>query len=78
MINIVLNLIWGLKVFDVIFALTKGGPGDATDVINTAVFFSFSMGRYGFATALGVIAFAIAMFLSFIVIRVLSRKEVEW
>ena len=78
MINIVLNLIWGLKVFDVIFALTKGGPGDATDVINTAVFFSFSMGRYGFATAMGVIAFAIAMFLSFIVIRVLSRKEVEW
>ncbi|TET14755.1 MAG: sugar ABC transporter permease [Actinobacteria bacterium] len=78
MINIVLNLIWGLKVFDVIFALTKGGPGDATDVINTAVFFSFSMGRYGFATALGVIAFTIAMFLSFIVIRVLSRREVEW
>jgi len=77
-INIVLNLIWGLKAFDVIFVLTKGGPGDATDVINTAVFFSFSMGRYGLATALGVIAFVIAIFLSFIVIRVLSRKEVEW
>jgi len=77
MINIVLNLIWGLKVFDVIFALTRGGPGDATGVLNTAVFFAFSMGRYGFATALGVIAFVIAMLMSFSVIRILSRREIE-
>ena len=77
MINIVLNLIWGLKVFDIIFALTRGGPGDATGVLNTAVFFAFSMGRYGFATALGVITFVIAMLMSFSVIRILSRREIE-
>ncbi|MHB8276738.1 MAG: carbohydrate ABC transporter permease [Candidatus Humimicrobiaceae bacterium] len=77
-INIVLNLIWGLKVFDIIFALTRGGPGDATGVINTAVFFAYSMGRYGFSTALGVVVFIIAMLVSFAVIKILSRREVEW
>lgn len=77
-INIVLNLIWGLKVFDIIFALTRGGPGDTTGVLNTAVFYAYSMGRYGFATALGVVAFVIAMLVSFAVIRILSSREVKW
>jgi len=77
-INIVLNLIWGLKVFDIIFALTRGGPGDATGVLNTAVFYAYSMGRYGFATALGVVGFIIAMLVAFTTIRILSRREVEW
>ncbi len=76
-INIVLNLIWGLKVFDIIFVLTRGGPGDTTGVLNTAVFFEFSMGRYGFATALGVVIFIITIAVSFLVIRVMSRQEVD-
>ncbi len=77
-INIVLNLIWGLKVFDIIFALTRGGPGDATGVLSTSVFYAYSLGRYGFATALGVVTFVIAILVSFAVIRILSRREVEW
>ncbi len=42
-----LNLLYGLKVFDIVFVLTRGGPGRATDTVYTAIFDDFSKGRYG-------------------------------
>ena len=76
-VNIILNIIWGLKVFDIVFVLTRGGPGYATGVLNTAVFYEFSAGRYGFATALGVVIFLITSVVAFTVLRVLDRAETE-
>jgi raffinose/stachyose/melibiose transport system permease protein len=76
-ITIILNLVYGLTAFDIIFVLTRGGPGRATSVLNTAVFFEFSYGRYGIATALGVIVFAITLSMGFFALRLLSRTEVE-
>jgi raffinose/stachyose/melibiose transport system permease protein len=76
-INVILNLIWGLKVFDLIFVLTRGGPGYATGVLNTAVFFEYSSGRYGMATALGVVIFVITSIIALLVLRVLNRNTVE-
>jgi len=76
-INVILNLIWGLKVFDLIFVLTRGGPGYATWVLNTAVFFEYSSGRYGMATALGVVIFVITSIIALLVLRVLNRNTVE-
>lgn len=54
-IAVVLNLIHGIRVFDIIYALTGGGPGQLTEVINTQVFREFSDGRYGMSNALSVI-----------------------
>ena len=47
----VMNVIYGLKVFDMIYALTNGGPGKATtEVLYTEVFKRFGTepirGRY--------------------------------
>ncbi|NOU77158.1 ABC transporter permease subunit [Paenibacillus sp. LMG 31458] len=77
-INLVLNLINGFKVFDLIFVLTKGGPGNATEVLNTAVFREFSAGRYGLATAYGVLVFLLTTIVALSALSILSRKsEVE-
>lgn len=77
-INLVLNLINGFKVFDLIFVLTKGGPGNATEVLNTAVFQEFSAGRYGMATAYGVIVFLLTVVIALSTLSFLSKKsEVE-
>ncbi len=73
----ILNIIWGLKVFDIVFVLTRGGPGYTTGVLNTAVFYEFSAGRYGFATALGVVIFLITAIVAFAVLRLLNRREAE-
>ena len=75
-VTTVLNLLYGLKVFDIIFVLTHGGPGRATDTVYTAIFDEFSKGRYGVATALSSLLFLVMLGLSHFVIRAMQR-EVE-
>jgi raffinose/stachyose/melibiose transport system permease protein len=76
-ITAVLNTIHGLKAFDLIFALTGGGPGHLTEVLNVAVFREFSMGRYGMATALGVVVFAITAAIAVAIKNAMMRNVVE-
>lgn len=77
-INLILNLINGFKVFDLIFVLTKGGPGNATEVLNTSVFMEFSSGRFGSSTAFGVVLFLMTTIVALSTLSLLSRKsEVE-
>ncbi len=67
-INMLLNIISGLKVFDVIFALTNGGPGRASEVVNITIFKQFSMGDYAYGTALNTILFVVLAIISVVVI----------
>ena len=75
MINMLLNVISGLKVFDVIFTLTNGGPGRASEVVNITIFKSFSMGNYGYGTALNTIMFVLLAIISIIVIQFYTKNE---
>ncbi len=75
-VTTVLNLLYGLKVFDIIFVLTNGGPGRATDTVYTVIFDEFSKGRYGVATSLSSLLFLVMLGLGYFVIRVMHR-EVE-
>lgn len=75
-VTTVLNLLYGLKVFDIVFVLTNGGPGRATDTVYTAIFQDFSKGRYGLATALSSLLFLVMIALGYFVIRLMHREEV--
>ncbi|HJC75309.1 MAG TPA: sugar ABC transporter permease [Candidatus Mediterraneibacter faecavium] len=72
---IVLNTIHGLRTFDIVFALTGGGPGGLTELINTQVFKEFGMGRYGMANALNVVIFVVTVVIAVIMQRLLTGKE---
>ena len=74
-VTTVLNLLYGLKVFDIVFVLTNGGPGRATDTVYTAIFEEFSKGRYGVATTLSTLLFLIMIVLGYFVIRLMHREE---
>jgi raffinose/stachyose/melibiose transport system permease protein len=74
-VTTVLNLLYGLKVFDIIFVLTRGGPGRATDTVYTAIFDEFSKGRFGVATALSSLLFVVMVGLAYFVIRLMNREE---
>lgn len=76
-ITTVLNAIHGLKTFDLIFVLTGGGPGSLTEVLNVAVFHEYSIGRYGMATALGVVVFAITATIAMLIKNAMLRNVVE-
>lgn len=75
LIVIVLNTIHGLRVFDIIYSLTGGGPGGLTEVINTQVFKEFGMGRYGMANALNVVIFFITVIIALFMQKIMRGKE---
>jgi raffinose/stachyose/melibiose transport system permease protein len=76
-VTTVLNLLHGLKVFEVVYVLTNGGPGYATDVMYTAIFKEFSNGNYGMGTALSSVLFVVMTVLGYFVIRLMSREGHE-
>ena len=71
----VLNVLYGLRVFDIVYALTNGGPGYATEVIYTEIFKAFSQGQYGLGTALSTVMFVVLLFAGYFVIRLLERSS---
>lgn len=74
----VLNVIYGLKVFDMIYALTNGGPGKATtEVLYTQVFKKFGTGQYAIGTALSSVMFVFMVIIGFYMIRIMTRNEVQ-
>lgn len=76
-VAIVLNVLYGLKVFDIVYVLTNGGPGHRTEVLYTAVFSEFSNGRYAVGTALSSVMLAVMVIAGVFMIRVLTRNEVQ-
>ncbi len=76
-VTIVLNVLYGLKVFDIIYALTHGGPGDATEVMYTSVFREFSQGRYAVGTAISSLMFVVMLAVGYFMIKILTRNEVQ-
>ena len=70
-VTTVLNLLYALRVFDIVYVLTNGGPGYATDTVYTAIFNAFSLGQWGVATALSTLFLIVMLALGFVVLRVL-------
>ena len=75
LVTTVLNLLYGLRVFDIVFVLTNGGPGFATQTVYTTIFQDFSLGRYGTATALSTLFFIVMLVLGFAVIKVMRSEQ---
>ncbi len=76
MINLVFGITYGLKVFDVVYVLTNGGPGHATEVLTTYAFQLYSKGQYGLATAMNAILLVITAVIGVIVVKIMSKQEV--
>jgi raffinose/stachyose/melibiose transport system permease protein len=74
--NTVMSMIGGLKVFDVIFAMTNGGPGHATETIVMTLFTKgITEGQYGYGSAFAVVFSALILAIAFIQLRLLRRWE---
>lgn len=76
--SVIYNLIGGLKLYDVIIALTDGGPAKKTHSLATYIANRyFDAERAGYAAAIGVFSFIMIMIISMIVNGFFRRKEVE-
>lgn len=69
----------GFQVFDVIYALTGGGPGRATQSVAINIYEEAFKGniRYGYATAKSTVLFVIVLIITMIQLKVTSSKEQE-
>lgn len=76
--SVTINLIGGLKLFDIIMALTSGGPGYDTHSLSTLVHRTyFGSENAGYASAIGLVSFVLIMILSNSVEAYLEKKEVD-
>ncbi|MCR5581371.1 MAG: sugar ABC transporter permease [Pseudobutyrivibrio sp.] len=75
-VSIVLNVIYGLKVFDMVYALTNGGPGHRTEVMYTAVFKMFSKGLYAEGTTISSVMFIFMIIIGYFMVKILTKDEV--
>lgn len=74
-VTTVLNVIYGLKIFDMVYSLTNGGPGFATEVLYTGVYKEFGLGRYAIGTTLSSIMFIFMLLTGYFMIKLLTRNE---
>lgn len=77
--SVIYNLIGGLKLYDVIIALTDGGPAKKTHSLATYIANRyFDAERAGYAAAIGVFSFVMIMVISMIVNGYFRKKEVDY
>jgi raffinose/stachyose/melibiose transport system permease protein len=74
---ILLSFISGLRTFDLIWTMTRGGPGFTTDVLTSTIYKQYQAGFYGLATAGNVILFIAVTALVYPLQRFFSRREIE-
>lgn len=70
----VTGLIGGMKVFDIIYSMTSGGPGNATETVMTVMMKKgISDGFYSTGSAFGVCFFIIVMIISTVVTKIMGK-----
>ena len=74
---VILSLIGGLRSFELIWAMTRGGPGFTSDVIASVIYKQYQAGFYGLATAGNIVLFVLVSVIVFPMSRYFNAREVE-
>ena len=75
-VNLVNSTIGALKIFDLPFIMTGGGPGHATESLAMMMYtYSFGLNKMGYGTAISIILFVVILIISGAQTTVLRRRE---
>jgi raffinose/stachyose/melibiose transport system permease protein len=74
---ILLSFIGGLRTFDLIWTMTRGGPGFASDVLTSVIYKEYQAGFYGLSTAGNVVLFILVTIIVYPLMRFFNRLELE-
>jgi raffinose/stachyose/melibiose transport system permease protein len=72
---ILLSFIGGLRTFDLIWTMTRGGPGFASDVLTSVIYKQYQAGFYGLSTAGNVVLFILITIIVYPLMRFFNRQE---
>ena len=63
------------REFDIIFVLTGGGPGTATQTIQILNYRAFGLGHMGQANAIGIVTLVLVAVMCFVLMRAILRPR---
>lgn len=65
-----ITMIGAIKVFDIVYVLTRGGPANSSQVLGTYIYYNaFTVGRAGYASAIAVILLGLAALMGVLQLR---------
>ncbi|NBD24228.1 carbohydrate ABC transporter permease [Paenibacillus glycinis] len=77
-INMLLTLTGSLKVFDLVYVTTNGGPSFSTEVITTFVYkTAFSSFKAGYGMAMSMIFFVVLVVVTVVQVSIFRKREVD-
>lgn len=75
-INLITATIGTLKIYDLPFTMTGGGPGHATESLAISIYTnSFTYNKMGYGTAMSLVLFLFVLIISILQMRVLHERE---
>ena len=79
LVMVMVQLIFSFKVFDIIWAMTSGGPGGATTVLGIYLYRSaFEFTEFGYGSAVAVLMFIIIFVMSTVYLRLFRPDQIEY
>lgn len=76
LVALIFRTLIALQVFDVIFAMTRGGPGDTTESLVYAIYMqTFRYTAFGYSSSLSVLLSILILAFGFLYVRSLYRNE---
>ena len=70
--------IYTMRAFDLIYAMTQGGPLDASNVLPLLSYqFSFQQFKFGIGSAIGTFSFVIVFVVALVYVRTLKKEAVS-
>jgi multiple sugar transport system permease protein/raffinose/stachyose/melibiose transport system permease protein len=73
--NVATALLGSMNGFDIVQALTGGGPARSTEILNIFIYRTFGQGLFAQATTMSLVLFLLVALLAFPVIRTLRKRE---
>jgi len=77
--NLIIGITGGLKVFELPFVMTNGGPANASKTVVMSIYENaFQYQRFGVASAIGIVFFLFIAAVTLIQLRITGDREVEY
>jgi ABC-type sugar transport system permease subunit len=78
LVAVIFRMLDAFRVFDLVYVLTSGGPGTATEPVALYTFTALLQHlRFGYGSAMSVVVFVIAFTLALLAVKMLGGRSLE-
>ena len=75
-VTIIMQIAYNLKVFEIVFIMTKGGPAGLTNTLSTLLYYeAFNYNHYGLGSAISTVIFILSIFTTSLSLRIMNQNQ---